>query len=67
MFKIKNSRSSAAGIFTIAARFMRDDRGATAIEYAVIASGVAVVIAAAVTSLGTGVKGLFTSVSTALK
>ena len=48
-------------------RFLRDERGATAIEYAMIASGVAVAIAASVTSLGSGVKGLFTSVSTALK
>jgi pilus assembly protein Flp/PilA len=67
MFKIKNSQSSAASILAIVARFMRDDRGATAIEYAMIASGIAVAIAAAVTSLGTGVKGLFTSVSTAMK
>jgi pilus assembly protein Flp/PilA len=48
-------------------RFMRDDSGATAIEYAMIASGVGVAIAATVTSLGSGVKGLFTTVSTALK
>jgi pilus assembly protein Flp/PilA len=48
-------------------RFMRDERGATAIEYAMIASGVAVVIAAAITSLGSNVKGLFTSVATSLK
>jgi pilus assembly protein Flp/PilA len=47
--------------------FWRDERGATAIEYAMIASGVAVAIAATVTSLGSGVKGLFTNVSTALK
>jgi pilus assembly protein Flp/PilA len=48
-------------------RFMRDESGATAIEYAMIASGVAVAIAAAVTSLGSSVKGLFTSVATAMK
>ncbi len=40
---------------------MRDDSGATAIEYAMIASGVGVAIAATVTSLGSGVKGLFTT------
>ena len=50
-----------------ATRFLCDERGATAIEYAMIASGVAVAIAATVTSLGSGVKGLFTNVSTALK
>ncbi len=72
MLKTKKCGSSAAhvpaiGIRTIVARFMRDDRGATAIEYAMIASGVGVAIAAAVTSLGSGVKGLFTTVATALK
>jgi pilus assembly protein Flp/PilA len=46
---------------------LRDENGATAIEYAMIASGVAVAIAASVTSLGTTVKSLFTSVSTSLK
>ena len=48
-------------------RFMRNESGATSIEYAMIASGIAVVLAASITSLGTNVKGLFTSVSTALK
>jgi pilus assembly protein Flp/PilA len=54
-------------MFTTVSRFLRDDSGATAIEYAMIASGVGVAIAATVTSLGSGVKGLFTTVSTALK
>ena len=48
-------------------RLVRNERGATSIEYAMIASGVAVVLAATITGLGTNVKGLFTSVSTALK
>ena len=65
MFKIED-REHSAGISNIASRFARDERGATAIEYAMIASGVAVAIAASVTSLGTAVKGLFTNVSTAL-
>ena len=54
-------------IVTAAERFMRAEGGATAIEYAMIASGIAVAIAAAVTSLGTSVNGLFTSVSSSLK
>jgi pilus assembly protein Flp/PilA len=52
--------------FTTMRRFMRDDSGATAIEYAMIASGVAVAIAATVMSLGSTVKGLFSSVSSAM-
>jgi pilus assembly protein Flp/PilA len=48
-------------------RFASDESGATAIEYAMIASGVGVAIAASVVNLGSGVKGLFVSVSSALK
>jgi pilus assembly protein Flp/PilA len=48
-------------------RFLRCENGATAIEYAMIASGVGVAIAASVVNLGSGVKGLFVSVSSALK
>jgi pilus assembly protein Flp/PilA len=53
--------------FTALRRFLRDDNGATAIEYAMIASGIGVAIAASVVSLGSTVKGLFTSVSSAMK
>jgi pilus assembly protein Flp/PilA len=48
-------------------RFLHDDRGATAVEYALIASGIAVAIAATIVSLGTSVNGLYTSVATAMK
>jgi pilus assembly protein Flp/PilA len=43
--------------------FWRGTSGATSIEYALIASGIAVVIAATVFSLGTAVNGLYQSVS----
>lgn len=43
---------------------LRDDLGATAIEYALIAGFIAVVIVAVVTAIGLDVLGLFTSVST---
>jgi len=46
---------------------VRDERAATAIEYALIASGVSIVIAGTVATLGANVKSLFSSVSTALK
>ncbi len=46
---------------------MRDDGGATSIEYAMIASGIAVAIATMVVSLGSSVNGLYTSVLTAMK
>jgi len=37
-------------------RFRADQRGATAIEYALIAAGIAVAIMTTVTSLGTAIK-----------
>ena len=46
--------------------FFRDDSGATAIEYALIASGIAAAIIAVVLTLGTSVQGMYTSVSTGL-
>jgi len=48
-------------------RFARDERGATAIEYAMIASGIGVAIAAAIVNLGSTVKGLYTNVYNVLK
>jgi pilus assembly protein Flp/PilA len=41
--------------------------GATAIEYALIAAGIAAVIITAVNGVGTTVNGMFTSVSSSLK
>ena len=48
-------------------RFLRDESGATAIEYALIASGIAVAIATTIVSLGSSVQGLYDSVATAMK
>jgi pilus assembly protein Flp/PilA len=54
-------------IITPIRRFVRDEGGTTAIEYAVVASGIAVAAAGAIASLGTNVKVLYTSVLTAMK
>jgi pilus assembly protein Flp/PilA len=47
-------------------RFLRNDDGATAIEYGLIAAGISVAIIATVAGLGTKLNSTFTSVSTAL-
>ncbi len=47
--------------------FLANENGATAIEYALIAGGIAVVIAAAVNGLGTKVTSLFSSVDSVLQ
>lgn len=50
-----------------AKRLAQDESGTTAIEYALIGTGIAVVIIVAVNSLGTATNGMFQTVSTALK
>ena len=62
MLKLQNT-AIAQSVF----RLMRCESGATAIEYAMIASGVGVAIAASVVNLGSNVKGLFVNVSSSLK
>jgi pilus assembly protein Flp/PilA len=47
-------------------RMLRDENGATAIEYGLIAALIAVVIIGAVTAVGTSLQATFTSVSNAL-
>jgi pilus assembly protein Flp/PilA len=48
-------------------KFCKDERGATAIEYGLIAAGISVAIIAVVQGVGTGLNTTFTSVQTALK
>jgi len=48
-------------------RFIRDESGATAIEYGLIAAGIAVAIIATVQALGTSLNSTFSTVSTSLK
>ena len=52
---------------TLFARFVKDESGATAIEYGLIAAGISVAIIAVVQGLGTKLNSTFTSVSSALK
>lgn len=48
-------------------QFLRDESGATAIEYGLIAAGIAVAIIAVVNGLGSNLKGTFEKVSNALQ
>ena len=47
--------------------FMADSSGASAIEYALIASGVSIFIAGTLVTLGSEVKGFYSNVTTALE
>jgi pilus assembly protein Flp/PilA len=52
---------------TLVTRFVKDESGATAIEYGLIAAGISVAIIAVVNGLGTKLNTTFNSVSTQLK
>ncbi len=47
--------------------FVRDESGATAIEYGLIAAGIAVAIITVVQGLGTKLSDTFTNITTAIK
>ncbi len=51
--------------FDLIQRFLQDEKGATAIEYSIIAAGITVAIAGAVTLLGSNVSGNFNNVENA--
>jgi pilus assembly protein Flp/PilA len=48
-------------------RFLRDESGATAIEYGLIAAGISLAIIAVVNGLGTKLNTKFTSINSSLK
>lgn len=52
---------------SLVTRFVKDESGATAIEYGLIAGLISVVIIAVVTTVGGDLKTVFTTISTKLK
>jgi pilus assembly protein Flp/PilA len=51
----------------LALRFWRDQSGATAIEYGLIAAGISLAIISVVNGLGTKLSSKFTSINSSLK
>jgi pilus assembly protein Flp/PilA len=49
------------------ARFLKNESGATAIEYGLIAAGISLAIIAIVNGLGTNLNAKFTSINSSLK
>jgi pilus assembly protein Flp/PilA len=49
------------------ARFVKDQSGATAIEYGLIAAGIALAIITTVNTLGTNLNGKFNSINSSLR
>ncbi|HYA07815.1 MAG TPA: Flp family type IVb pilin [Xanthobacteraceae bacterium] len=52
---------------TLVSRFLKNESGATAIEYGLIAAGISVAIIAVVNGLGTKLNSTFNSVSSQLQ
>ena len=52
---------------TLVLKFLKDESGATAIEYGLIAAGIAIAIITAVQGVGTALNTNFTTISTSLK
>jgi pilus assembly protein Flp/PilA len=63
------ARWTQAGAFTMRmiSRFVKDETGATAIEYGLIATGIAIAIITAVKGVGSALSTKFTVISTSLK
>ena len=51
----------------LVARFVKDESGATAIEYGLIAAGISIAIISVVNGLGTTLSTKFENISTSLK
>ena len=51
----------------LVSRFIKQESGATAIEYGLIAAGIAMAIVAAVNGVGTSISSTFTTLSSSLK
>jgi len=52
---------------SLIARFVKDESGATAIEYGLIAAGISLAIITVVNGLGSNLNTKFTSINTSLK
>ena len=52
---------------TLVSRFVKDESGATAVEYGLIAAGIALAISAIIATVGSNLNTKFISVSTALR
>jgi pilus assembly protein Flp/PilA len=62
-----STQLGALNMKKLVVRFAKDENGATAIEYGLIAAGIALAITAAVPVIGTRLSGTFTSLQTAVK
>jgi pilus assembly protein Flp/PilA len=62
-----SSENLRAPMKALIARFAKDESGATAIEYGLVAAGISVAIIAVIQGLGNNLKTAFSSLSSTLK
>jgi pilus assembly protein Flp/PilA len=66
----EKSRGASTGVFCmrrLLARFVVDERGATAIEYAIIAAGISICIVTIVNGMGSALSTKFVEVGASIK
>ena len=66
VLRYKKPRSEPA-MKSLIFSFLRNESGATAIEYGLIAAGIAIAIITAVNGVGSSLSGTFSSISNSLK
>ena len=54
-------------MYRLLSEFLDDERGATAIEYCIIAAGISIMIVAGVNGIGSALNATFTSVGASIK
>ena len=67
MIPVQGKGNEAKVMKALVLRFVRDESGATAIEYGLIAAGISLAIIAVVNGLGTNLNAKFTSINSSLK
>ena len=60
-------KGSGTADVTLISKFLKDESGATAIEYGLIAAGISLAIIAVINGLGTNLRTKFTSINSSLK
>jgi pilus assembly protein Flp/PilA len=63
----EDHRRESALLLALILRFLKDEGAATAIEYGLIAAGVAVAVIPVITGVGTKLKTTFSTIQSALK
>jgi pilus assembly protein Flp/PilA len=64
---LKTNDHNRGSVMQLISRFVKDETGATAIEYGLIAALIAVVIITALSNIGTRLNTKFTSIATTLR